>query len=245
MQEVIEDDIDGFRMVMERTLKPSSISNHLSAIKSFYKWMTQNSHIMINPTAELKTNVKIDYLPEVLTCRQMTKLFDCLPKNTATAKRNRAMLELSYSCLLRRAELVNIKISDISLTDRVLRVIRKGDIEAILPLGTLAADAIKDYTHNERPDSESSYLWLSTKSSEKIGYRAIEDIFTQIRKDTGYKLSLHTLRRSGATHMLQCGASLQVIQEMLSHSNLKAVKHYLRLCVKDQHKTLKKSEWLK
>lgn len=246
VQDAIEEDIHVFKASMEKLLKPNSVLTHLRSIKSFYQWMANNSLLMVNPMEHFEAKVAIDKLPEILTHKEVEKLFDSLPTDMPTAKRNRAMLELAYSALLRREELVNIKISDIDLRNNTVRVDRKGNVEALVPFGDIAKAALVDYLYNERnPISPSEYLWLDYKSGEHLSYNSVDSILKQIRKQTAIKLSMHTLRRSGATHMLQNGASLQVIQEMLSHTTLKAVKHYLRLNTKDYHETLKKSELLK
>ena len=246
VQEVIEEDIYNFSEALRQNLKTTTVKTHLSTLKSFYGWMYKNSFMLINPMEHFSNNFKMDKLPDILTVSEINSLFEKLPINTTTAKRNKAMLELAYSALLRREELINVKISDLNFTENIIRVDRKGNKEALLPFGTEAHKAIFDYLEHERDnESDSEYLWLDYKTGEKLSYSAVDKIFKGIRKSTGFNLSAHTLRRSGATHMLQNGASLQIIQEMLSHENLKTVKHYLRLCTKDYHETLNKSELLK
>lgn len=234
VQDIIESDIQEFKQSLE--LSPSTVSTHLTGLKAFYNWLFDNALIMIDPTAELIAHSNTQKLPQILLDAEISQLFDSLPSDTKTAKRNRAILELTYSSLLRRSEVVNIKLSDINLRTRTLRVKRKGKVEALLPFGKNAQRAVRDYLGAR--ESESEYLF-------PISYLTIDGIFKQIRKDTGLQISMHTLRRSGATAMLKNGASLVVIQEMLSHSNLQAVKHYLRLDTKDLHQTLSKSELLK
>lgn len=244
-QDIIEEDIYQFSESMEKSMKQWSVVTHLAGLRAFYRWMFKNSYIMFDPAGELSPKPRIDFLPDIFLEDEMNKLFDLLPLCPAPALRNRAMLELSYSCLLRRNELVNIKLSDIDLKNQILRVERKGGIEALLPFGRPAKEALQRYLSEERDtNSDSEYLWLNTSNGGRLLYSSVDRMLKSVTKQTGMNVTIHKLRRSGATHMLINGASMAIIQEMLSHSNLKAVKHYLRLCVKDYHQTLKKSSWL-
>ena len=245
-QDIIEADIQQFSENIEKSLKQWTVVTHLAGLRAFYSWMLKNSYIMFDPAKELEPKPKIDFLPEIFLEDEMDRLFDFLPLTKAPALRNRAMLELSYSCLLRRNELVNIKLSDIDLKNQILRVDRKGGIEALLPFGKPAKEAVQWYLADERDkNSDSEYLWLNKTNGGRLLYPSLDGVLKSVSKQTGMEVTIHKLRRSGATHMLINGASMAIIQEMLSHSNLKAVKHYLRLCVKDYHETLKKSEWLR
>lgn len=254
--EVIEQDIYDYKMYLESYLySDHTILTHLRSIKSFYIWLFKSHKIFSNPTEDMKPNIKIDKLPHVLSEQQIDMIIRAVShdRTSQTPLRNTAILELAYSSLLRRNELVNIKISDIDYVGQTARIIRKGDKEGLVPIGDKAIEAIKTYVNNERDtllmqnDAQSSeYLWLSHTYGTQISYQSFDSIFKYIRKRQKITepFTLHTLRRSGATHMLQHGASLSIVRDMLGHENFKAVRHYLRLKVDDLHLTLNQAEEL-
>ena len=255
--EVIEQDISEYKAyLISRSHSDHTILTHLGSIKSFYLWLFKSHEIFNNPAEDMTPNLKVDKLPYVLTEQQIDNIIRTVSndKVSLTPMRNTAILELAYSSLLRRNELVNIKISDIDYNNQTARIIRKGNKEGLVPIGNKAIQAIKAYVNDERetlllrnPDMACEYLWLSHTYGAKISYRSLDGIFRDIRnrQNMTEEFSLHTLRRSGATHMLQYGASLLIVRDMLGHENFKAIRHYLRLCTKDYHETLKKSEALK
>lgn len=249
-RDVIEEDLQGFKeSMLKRGLKTSTVSTHLTAVKSFYTWMHKRTFVAFNPAENLESNISGEVLPKILTEEQIKKLFESLPVNNPTSKRNRAILELAYSTLLRRESIVNLKLSDIDLSNQTVRADVKGEKEVLLPMGKYAKFALEDYLKNERPkllgNNESEYAWIASRGGKKLAYATIDKIFRLIKERTGLPISMHCLRRSGATHMLLRGASLVFVQRMLSHSNLKAVQHYLKLDVSELHKELKKSGRLK
>jgi len=247
--DVIEEDIAEYKDSLLERYASSTAATHLTTVKSFYTWMHDKKKILINPTEGLVTNIATDKLPFILSVEEITKLFDSLPVNHPTSKRNRAMLEIAYSSLLRRNELVNLKLSDFNFKTQTLTVIRKQKKHVKLPYGSCSNDALMEYIDNERgkllKGKPSNDLWITSKTAQKISYASVDDIFIQIEKTTGIKLTAHCLRRSGASHLLVGGASLAVVQDMLSHTTMKALKHYLRLNTADLYETLKKSEALK
>lgn len=249
IEDVIEKDVFDYKSKQIKKNKPNTVQTYLSGVKAFYKWLFDTNQVFINPCENLVIECQDKSLPVVFTVKEINSIFDLLPVNTPTAKRNRAMLEISYSSLLRLKELVDIKLTDLDFHERTLRLIRKGNKEVIVPFGQYAHDAILDYLSSERYEllngKESEYLWINQKSGEHISIRTVAKIMGQIREKTGFDFSIHTLRRTGATHLLQGGASLAIVKDMLSHSSYKTVCRYLRLNVKDFKETLAKSERLK
>ena len=242
--DILEEDIRDFKRYLESTLKPNTVRTHLSAAKCFYAWLLKETIIFDDPFADFEKFIQIDKLPIVISEETFCELVNRLPEKNKTAKRTKALIELAYSSLLRREELVGLKLSDINLEHRILCVIRKNDKEALIPFGECAKEALLDYLKNERGkllgEKSSPYLWINRWGRE-LTYGNMDKVLAAAKKSTGIHFDWHTLRRSGATHMLKNGASLLMIQQMLSHSNLKTLKHYLRLDVTDLKKTHKKA----
>ena len=247
--DVIDDDLTEYKDFLLSHYATSSAGTHLVTVKRFYTWMKKTTRILINPAEDLKTNIATDKLPVILSIEEITKLFDSISINHPTSKRTRAMLELAYSSLLRRRELVDLKLTNLDLKTQTVTVIRKNNKQVSLPFGDCACEALKDYINTERKKllkgEASKDLWITARSPRKVSYKSVDHIFKRVYEDTGFKLTEHCLRRSGATHMIQNGASLAMVQMMLSHTTYKAMKYYLRLDTKDLREELKKSEVLK
>ena len=244
LADLVEEDIRDFQKYLQSTLKAASVRTHLSAAQNFCNFLEKQALILENPFSDFGELPKVDLLPVVLSEEEYINLIKRLPTCHKVSKRNIALLELAYSSLLRREELVNLKIADINFDHQILRVIRKGDKEALVPFGEQAKKTLLDYLNTERQKllrgQSSQSLWINHKGDE-LEYGDMDGILRQIQDTTGIKIDFHTLRRSGATHMLKHGAPLLMIQQMLSHTSLQTVKHYLRLDVKDLRNTHKKA----
>ena len=200
-----------------------TISRHISSLKSFFKYLTKMDIIKENPCL-LVTNPKIEKkLPNYINYQDLEVLFSIPDCSSPLGLRNRLILELLYSCGVRVSELVNIKLSDIDFSNNRSLILGKGSKERYVLYGKICQDLLNDYIDNSRPllNKNSEYLLLN-KFGNKITDRAIRMIIDDIVKKSSLKLNIspHTLRHTFATHLLNEGANLKIVQELLGHENI-------------------------
>ncbi len=209
-----------------------TISRKISVLKTFYAYLLREEIIIENPALDL-ISPKIDKtLPDVLNLSEVSLLLDIDVKNAYNA-RDKAILELLYSSGLRVSELIDLELQNIDLDLCIVRVMGKGRKERIVPLGDYAIDALSIYLNNYRKDlnkKNNNYVFLN-KSGTKISRQFI---FKTIKKECLVKgitksISPHTLRHTFASHLLQNGADLRIIQEMLGHENLSTTQVYTHI----------------
>lgn len=208
----------------------ASLAHTITTLRSFYKFLIINKKLKDNPM-ELIALPKIGkHLPKVLNIEEINKLLDIKLLNIYDY-RNRAMIELMYASGVRVSEIIALKLIDVDLVNDVVRVTGKGDKERIIPLGEYAACAIKLYLQNARSqllnNKTSEYLFINNHggSLSRVGFfKILKTIARQkgIKKD----FSPHTLRHSFATHLLDGGADLRSIQELLGHSSITTTQIY-------------------
>lgn len=222
-------DLEKF-LISLNELEASSISNIISAIKSFYNYYIKLGKIRNNPTDLIDMPKLSKKLPDYLTIDEVNKLLDIDIKDAFSA-RNKAILELLYSSGLRISELVNLELKSIDFDDCVIRVFGKGSKERIVPMNDYAIDALKEYIETYRSlmikDEINNFVFLNNHG--KIMTR--QGVFKMIKKECLVKgirknISPHTLRHTFATHLLQNGADLRVIQEILGHSDISTTQIY-------------------
>ena len=210
----------------------SSVARKIVSIKSFHSFLEENYNI---PDISLKINSPKFYrrLPEILSIEEVDNLLDIKTDN-AFDYRNKAMLELMYSSGLRVSELVSLKLSDIDLENKIVRCIGKGNKERIVPIGDYALDYLKKYIDEYRPELKKGYytdsLFLNNHGKE-ITRQGFFLIIKKIAKEKKIEKNItpHMLRHSFATHLLNNGADLRTIQEMLGHSNISTTQIYTNL----------------
>lgn len=207
-----------------------------SAIKTFYAWLLLENKIESNPTDLIESPKIYRKIPQVISFTDIEKLFQQIDLSEPTGTRNRAILETLYASGLRVSELCNARISDYFPTQGFLRVIGKGDKERVVPIGEDAISYIQDYLstwRNQLPKisaSETDILFLNRR-----GKRLTRIFIYQIVKDLAEKAGLsllispHTFRHSFATHLLEGGADLRAIQEMLGHESILTTEIYTHL----------------
>lgn len=214
-------------------LEASTISNLISAIKTFYNYYIKIGKIKSNP-ADLVDMPKLrKKLPTYLTIDEINTLLDIEITDSFSA-RNKAILELLYSSGLRISELINLEIKNIDFDDCIIRVFGKGSKERIVPMNDYAINALKNYLENYRIDllknDINNYLFLNNHGKKMTR----QGIFKMIKKECLLKnikknISPHTLRHTFATHLLQNGADLRVIQEILGHSDISTTQIYTHI----------------
>ncbi len=217
----------------KQNLSPKSIARKITAIKNFHKYLLKEKIIKHNPTQHIEMPKLGLSLPKSLTIEDIDKLLNIVPLN-AYDYRNKAMLELLYATGLRVSELVELKMHDINMNMNIVRCIGKGNKERIIPIGDLAIEAIKKYCINYREllskNKTSNYLFLSNRGL-KISRQGFFKLLKKIALKQGINKSFspHTLRHTFATHLLEYGADLRSIQEMLGHSDISTTQIYTHI----------------
>jgi integrase/recombinase XerD len=216
-------------------MTPSSQARVLSGIKAFYKYLILEDLMKIDPSAVIESPKLGRKLPDTLSLEEINLLLDTIDASTPEGMRNKAMLETLYACGLRVSELVNLKISDIFLEIDFIKVTGKGDKERFVPLGSSAKKFIKIYQHEIRvhvpvQKGEEDILFLNRR-----GKRLTRVMIFTIIKNLAVKASIkksispHTFRHSFATHLVEGGADLRAVQEMLGHESITTTEIYTHL----------------
>lgn len=218
----------------------------ISSIKGFFSFLLEDELREDNPSALLETPKLGLYLPDTLSLEEIEKLISATDENTDLAKRNRCMIEVLYGCGLRVSELTELQISNINFKENYLKIQGKGDKVRFVPLADYTADFIKNYINNIRSKQKinpkhSDILFLNSRGaqiSRQMVFLIIKEI---VRKANIQKnISPHTFRHSFATHLLQNGADLRFIQEMLGHSSITTTEIYTHLNTEELHETILK-----
>lgn len=207
-----------------------SVAHTITALNSFYKFLIINKRIQSNPMNLISPPKLSKKIPKVLNVEEVDKLLNIKLENEFDY-RNKAMLELMYACGLRVSELVELKLTDIDLTNNVVKVFGKGSKERVIPVGEYANAALLIYIEHYRnillKNKTSDYLFINNQGNKmsRIGFfKMLKNLALKegIKRD----FSPHTLRHSFATHLLDSGADLRSIQELLGHSSISTTQIY-------------------
>jgi len=214
-------------------LSDKSIARNISTIRTFYKFLLIEKYINHNPTEFIELPKLKKSLPKVLSIEEVLKLLD-IELNDHFSYRNKAMLELMYATGLRVSELVNLKLHNIDFDMAIVRTFGKGNKERIVPIGDYALDSLKEYIINYRDGmfkkNINDYLFLNNHGNKLTRQGFFKIIKKQAEtKNIKTEFSPHTLRHSFATHLLDYGADLRTIQELLGHSNLSTTQIYTHI----------------
>ena len=220
-------------------------ARYMSSIKGFFRFLENNSYIEKNPTEKLSPVKKARKLPSVLTLPEIEMILNAPQTNETKGLRDKAILETVYSSGLRVSELINLKINDLFFDDEVIRVLGKGSKERIVPIGSSAIKWIKEYLTRSRPYLEKktksqNFVFLN-KRGTKLSRMWIWKIFDHYAKEAGISKNIHPhiFRHSFATHLLEGGADLRAVQEMLGHADISTTQIYThvdRNYIKQEHK---------
>lgn len=209
-------------------LKKTSISRKLATVRAFFKYLHREGYVKKNP-AKLVSSPKIPKnLPGFLDIDETFSLMDAPSGETFKPTRDRAILELLYSSGLRVSELTSLNISDIDMKESLIRVKGKGRKERILPIGSKALEAIKNYLPERISIKNKSAALILNNRGGRLTQRSVRRILIDYSRMINLKshLSPHTLRHTFATHLLHEGADLRSIQELLGHSSLSTTQKY-------------------
>ncbi len=215
----------------KKKLKPSSLRRKISAIRSFYKFLIKEELIKKDPTVDLTFPKNEKRLPQVLTIEEIEKLINIIDNKTVKGKRDKAIIELLYSSGLRVSEILNLKINDLDFENNYLKCFGKGSKERIVPFGELAKTYIIDYLkERERLKIDSELLFVN-KKGEKLLRQHINNLLRIYSKKAKLKKNVHPhmLRHSFATHLLERGADLRSVQELLGHVDISTTQIYTHL----------------
>lgn len=220
---------------MKNGLNERSQARWVSSVKTFYKYLLEENLICDNPTSLLEAPKLGLYLPDTLSLEEIEKMLLAVDHSTKNGQRNRCILEVLYGCGLRVSELVSLKLSDLNFKESFIRVEGKGDKVRFVPITDYTSKILQHYIDNVRSEYQpcakhTDTLFLNNRGSSisrVMVFIIIKDLaqFAGIRKN----ISPHTFRHSFATHLLQNGADLRFIQELLGHSSITTTEIYTHL----------------
>ncbi|MCX7796142.1 MAG: site-specific tyrosine recombinase XerD [bacterium] len=220
-----KDDLVQFiNMLSERGFTNNTIIRKLASIRTFFKYLLSEGMIEEDLVSFLDTPKKEKKIPKVLFEDQIKKLLEQPLLQEERYARERSILELLYSCGLRVSEIVNLTINDINLEEGFVRIKGKGNKERIVPLGSKAISAINEYL-KQRKHIKEKKLFLNSRN-KGLSRQSVWLIVKQFANNVGLDISPHTLRHSFATHLLDNGADLRVVQELLGHSSISTTQIY-------------------
>ena len=226
----------------DRGSEKSSQARYLSGVKSFFNFMLIEEMIDLSPAEHIAAPKPSRTLPDVLSIEEIDAMISSIDASTAKGLRDRAILELLYSCGLRVSELCELKIGDLFFGEGYIRVIGKGDKQRLVPISGVARDRIQLYMELRQGKKLSGeYLFLNNRAKPKPLTRVM--VFTIIkqaalRADIQKPVSPHTFRHSFATHLLEGGANIRQVQELLGHESILTTEIYTHLDTSHLRETL-------
>jgi integrase/recombinase XerD len=216
-------------------LGPRSLARNISALRAFHGFLLTDNLSPTDPTEKLTLPKFVKDLPEVLSVEEIEKMLEALNPESKSILRDRALLETLYSCGLRVSELIGLEMNRLYLEQGWVQVIGKGDKERLVPIGEPAAEAILAYltgvrAHQQPQRGHEAYLFLNSRG----GQLSRVSVFTLVRDTCALAgivqpVSPHTLRHSFATHLIEGGADLRAVQEMLGHTSITTTEVYLHV----------------
>ncbi|MFN8572460.1 MAG: site-specific tyrosine recombinase XerD [Gemmatimonadaceae bacterium] len=215
-------------------LAPESIRRSVSALRTYFRFLLAEQVIQSDPSEQLELPKRWRVLPDVLTVAEVVKLLDAPTFDDPLAFRDRAMLELGYGAGLRVSEWIGLDVKDVSLDEGVIRVFGKGSKERLVPIGRQAIAAVAIYQRELRPRLEKGggkgKLFLNARG-QPLSRMGAWKILRKYVERAGIKkaVSPHTLRHSFATHLLEGGADLRAVQEMLGHADISTTQLYTHI----------------
>ena len=222
----------------EQGLSPASVARSLSSIKSFFKYLCQDKQFQNNPAEILETPKRWRKLPDVLSSEDVDNLLKFPDLESVLGLRDKAMLEILYASGLRVSELINLQVSQLDMQVGYLRTLGKGSKERIVPIGAMAKRAVENYILNSRPalvssrkdggKSEQLFVTRRGRGMTRQGFwKLLKGYVSQA--NIRASVSPHTLRHAFATHLLERGADLRSVQQMLGHSDISTTQIYTHI----------------
>jgi integrase/recombinase XerD len=234
-----------FSSLNKAGLSSSSAARYFSSVKSFFKYLYLSNYIKINPVDKLPAPKLEKNLPSVLTFNEIEIILDMPDTGNTLGLRDKAILEVMYACGTRVSELINLKMTDIFPDEEIIRVFGKGSKERIIPIGSSAIYWLKNYLKEGRPllqkPFSENYIFLNSRG-KKITRMSAWNIVKRYAAEGKIEKEVHphTFRHSFATHLLEGGADLRAVQEMLGHADISTTQIYTHIdreFIKQEHKT--------
>ena len=226
-------------------LSTATTARYISSFKSFFNYLHQNKYIHVNPTEKLSSSRRYRKLPIVLTVSEIDRILKIPDTSNPLGLRDRTILEVMYSSGLRVSELIGMKISDLFLNDEVIRVTGKGSKQRIVPIGSSAIKWLNEYLLYSRTILENklkskNIVFLNSRGVKlsRMGIWKMVDFCTK-EADIKKEVHPHTFRHSFATHLVEGGADLRAVQEMLGHADISTTQIYTHIdrdYIKQVHK---------
>jgi integrase/recombinase XerC len=224
----------------DQSYSPATMARKIATLRSFYKWADRHSLVDANPMTLIRTPRQNKRLPKAITIEQVEQLLSAPDENDVLGRRDRAMLETLYSTGIRVSELVSLNAEDLDVQGEALHVRGKGRKERIVPLGSHALGAIRRYTEMVAADPRFSdarngagggFPLFLNKHGKRLSSRSVRRKLDKYLREVGLDptISPHTLRHSFATHLLENGADLRSVQELLGHQSLSTTQVYTHL----------------
>ena len=223
----------------------STYARNLSSLRSFYKYLCEKHIVDNNPFLQFKKVHVEKHLPDVLTFDQIERVFDSFDLDNPLEVRNRCILETIYACGLRISECCNLRLDHVDQNNLIITVIGKGNKERMVPFYPRLSELIDLYIkmyRNEYASDDYEYLFVSNRHG-KISPRSVQLLLEDVKIKTGIPVDIHPhmLRHSFATHLLDNGADLRTVQELLGHENLSTTQLYTHLTYDRLKKTVDKA----
>lgn len=225
--------------ITKRKLSETSFARNMSSLRSFYRYLNKVENITNNPLTSFKGSKIRRKLPDVLTFREVEELLASFDLKDEAELRDRLIAETLYACGLRVSELCDLKASDVYLNEMYLRVIGKGNKERIVPFYDSLCDLYRSYLKSYRLKYAKDDHFFVSKRGRGISERYVQMMLEKASLKAGLRVKVHphTLRHSFATHLLDNGADLRIVQELLGHDNLSTTQLYTHLTL-DRLKTV-------
>lgn len=213
--------------------KPSTLARKISSLKHFFSYLVENGIIKENPARSYSAPRISRYHPDYLSPGEIDRIIKAVDPESKEAARDRAIIELLYGSGLRLSELINLKTGDVEFEAGFLRIVGKGNKQRLVPMGGYARDALERYLEHRQAikrDEDTSIVFLNRfgKRFSRVGlWKIIKKLV--LRADIAKRVTPHTFRHSFATHLLEGGADLRVVQEMLGHADISTTEIYTRI----------------
>ncbi len=229
-------DLEAFvRRLMSSGLSPRSVARIVACVRGFYRFLVLDGHLVGSPADDVRAPRGWPSLPKFLSVEEVDRLLEAPDVDTAAGLRDRALLELLYATGMRVTELVTLRISDVNLDVGFLMCVGKGAKERIVPIGRVAVDWVGRYLASGRPallkNRESVQLFVNARGGASLSRIGFWKVIKKYGRQAGLTLDLspHVLRHSFATHLLDRGADLRVIQTLLGHADLSTTQIYTHI----------------
>lgn len=236
LKDISQENIESFLAhLFDLGLSSNSQARILSGIKKFYAYLLQEKLVEENPTQLISSPYIGRHIPDILSYEEICSMIDCIDLSQPLGHRNKAIIEIMYACGLRVSEVTSLKISNIYIEDEFIRIFGKGDKERLIPISPSTIKTLYLYIDGERKSQNINSKHTDTLFINRRGSGLSRQMIFLIIKDLAEKAGIkknigpHTIRHSFATHLLEGGADLRAVQQMLGHSSISTTEIYTHI----------------